>query len=332
MRPRPCARPSSQPHIAPTGLSLGEWIEEWLALKGRSLKARTHERYSQLLKLHIVPTLGDRPLQGLTSRDIDKLYGGLGLAPGSQVLLHVVLKACLGSAVRKRLLPHNPVEDAEKPRGSDEEAVTVLDEDQLGQLVQAFKGRALYPIVATAALTGMRRNEILALRWQDVDLDKRTITVRWNLEETKAFGRRVVTPKSKRGFRTFEIDHDLAALLRSERPSVDVSLMPEALVFPCPGSLTQQRAAKCTGARFMAQAKALGFPIRFHDLRASHEVALLDRGVPVHVVAARCGHDPAMLKVYAKRTKKADKSAAIGALGLLGPKLGPVLVSSGSTD
>jgi integrase len=69
---------------------------------------------------------------------------------------------------------------------------------------------------------------------------------------------------------------------------------------------------------FVRKAKALGFKgLRFHDLRGSHETALLDRGVPVHVVAARRGHDPAvLLRNYAKRTKKADTSAAavIGAL------------------
>ena len=87
--------------------------------------------------------------------------------------------------------------------------------------------------------------------------------------------------------------------------------------------------AKPRGARniskvFARRAKVPGFPgFRFHDLRATHETLLLDAGVPVHVVAARCGHDPAvLLRVYARRTKKADTSAAaiIGAMseGVLG--------------
>ena len=74
----------------------------------------------------------------------------------------------------------------------------------------------------------------------------------------------------------------------------------------------------------MRKARKLGFPkLRFHDLRGSHETILLDQGVPVHVVAARCGHDPAiLLRTYAKSTRKADTSAAavIGSLskGILG--------------
>jgi integrase len=62
---------------------------------------------------------------------------------------------------------------------------------------------------------------------------------------------------------------------------------------------------------FAKKAKKLGFKLRFHDLRGTHETLLLDRGVPVHVVAARCGHDPAvLLRNYAKRNAKADESAA----------------------
>jgi len=62
---------------------------------------------------------------------------------------------------------------------------------------------------------------------------------------------------------------------------------------------------------FRDHADKLGFPIRFHDLRGTHETILLDKGVPVHTVAKRCGHDPAMLlRVYAKRTRKSDANAA----------------------
>src|SRR5262249_32075853 len=106
-----------------------------------------------------------------------------------------------------------------------------------------------------------------------------------------------------------------------DRVDVDLSLIQlpdDALFFPSlnvhgdePTFTTPRRPRNVT-KEFVRKAKALGFPrLRFHDLRASHETALLDAGVPIHVVAARCGHDPAvMLRVYAKRTKKADTTAA----------------------
>jgi integrase len=109
--------------------------------------------------------------------------------------------------------------------------------------------------------------------------------------------------------------------------TVDLSLVKlpaGALIFPTPGDLTKPRNPRAVTKEFARMAKTLGFrKLRFHDLRGTHETMLLDRGVPAHVVAARCGHDPAvMLRSYAKRTRKADVSAAavIGAIakGTLG--------------
>jgi integrase len=89
---------------------------------------------------------------------------------------------------------------------------------------------------------------------------------------------------------------------------------------PGPGedfSFTKLRNPATLTVEFTKRARQRGFDLRFHDLRGTHETLLLDAGVPVHVVAARCGHDPAvLLRSYAKRTRKADTSAAavIGAL------------------
>lgn len=321
-------------HVPPSKLTLGNWITDWLSLKERSLKARTVERYREILKLHVEPALGSVALQKLSARDIDKLYGGVALAPSTAQLLHIILKSCLAGAVKKKLIPTNPAADAEKPAGETEPNEVILDEEQLGQLVKGFKEHSLYPIVATAALTGMRRNELLALRWVDVDLEAATITVSRNVEDTKAHGRRIITPKTKRGFRTFQIDQSLVNLLRMERAralrlvagipdgaEVDLSLigLPDgALCFPAVGvDLTAIRSPDGVTTDFSSRARQLFKGVSLHDLRASHETALLDRGVPIHVVAKRCGHDPAtLLRRYARRTKKADAAAA-DAIGTL---------------
>jgi integrase len=160
-------------------------------------------------------------------------------------------------------------------------------------------------------------------------------------------------PKREQHKRTIQIDDALVRLLLSVREQhlrlvagvpdgaqVDLSLikLPEgALMFPSPSGrevdLTKLRNTNRITDRFQTHARKFYPGLRFHDLRGSHETALLDAGVPVHVVAARCGHDPAtLLRSYAKRTKKADTSAAdiiasmTKALNDLGPKLGPVLV------
>jgi integrase len=185
-------------------------------------------------------------------------------------------------------------------------------------LVKGFIGHSLYPIVAVAAFTGARRGEILALRWADIDLDRRTISITRSIEQTKVHGRRVKGPKKAKHARTLEIDADLCELLRNERAkhkaliagcagtTVDLSLIKlpaDALAFPAIGDdLTALRSPKAVSMMFRKKANGLGFKLRFHDLRGTHETILLDKGVPVHTVAARCGHDAGeLLRTYARR-------------------------------
>jgi integrase len=205
-----------------------------------------------------------------------------------------------------------------------------LDEAELAAVVTGFKGSPLYPIVAVAAFTGARLREITALQWTDISFEKKTLKISRAVEETKTHGRKIKGPKTERGERTIELDDGLIGMLAHEREKhlrlvagigegadVDLSLikLPDgALVFPGGGAtnLTKLRDGRAVSRRFKARVRKLGFPkLRFHDLRGSHETILLDKGVPVHVVAARCGHDPAvLLRIYAKRTKKADATAA----------------------
>ena len=328
-------------HVAPDKLSLAAWVDRWVALQRRGedtgrgkrglVNARTIERYEELLRLHVVPTLGNRPLQRISANEIDELYTQLETRLSTRTVHHVhtVFGACLNAAVRKGLLVVSPASKAEAPVPGESDAGQVLDQDQLTALLNGFRGSVLYPIVAVAAFTGARRNEILALRWTDFDHARSTLTIARSLEETKAHGRRFREPKTRRGNRSIAIDDGLSGLLSAEREKylrlaagvadtadVDLSLVKlpaGALIFPSPGAdITCPRDARSVTKVFSRSAAKLGFPdLRFHDLRGTHETLLLDAGVPVHVVAARCGHDPAiLLRTYARRTKKADTSAA----------------------
>ena len=334
--------------------TLAEWIAHWLSIgapgkKRKAVGRKTLERYGELMRVHVVPALGHRRLQKLQSTEIDALYTQLAEKISARTAHHVhnVLGSSLRTAVRTRKLARNPMADVIKvPSPGEADHGIALEADQLRALVQGFRGSVLFPIVAVAAFTGARRGEILALRWEDFDANARTLRIERAVEETEEHGLQLKGPKTERGKRTIEIDNDLVALLVAERErhlrivagvpdsaTVDLSLVklpPDALMFPCPPthgeafSFTKLRSPKDVTDRFRSVATKLGFAgLRLHDLRGTHETLLLDAGVPVHVVAARCGHDPAvLLRSYAKRTRKADRSAAgvIGSLsrGILG--------------
>jgi integrase len=327
-------------HIAPDRMTFKDWAELWIALgapsrKKRPPRQRSIERYDELLRVHVLPKIGSKRLQAVTGTDIDALYQKIEseISPRTQRHVHSVLNACLSAAVRTGKLSSSPMDRVQKvpDAGDDDELGQALDEQQLSTLVQGFRHSALFPIVAIAAYTGARRGEILALRWTDFDPDAKTLRIERAVEETKEHGRIIKPPKTRRGIRTNVIDDNLSKLLLGLRDKhlrlvagvpddteVDTSLvkLPEgALMFPSfvgDFDLTKLRDGHAVSREFSRQARKRGFKdLTFKDLRSTHETILLDKGVPVHVVAKRCGHDPAvLLRTYAKRTKKADTAAS----------------------
>jgi integrase len=353
-------------HVDPSKITVGEWIVQWIAAgapgrKKKKVSQRTLERYEQLLLTHVKPVLGARPLQQLKAPEIDKLYAKMAaaaeIAPRTQHHVHVVFGALLATAARKGLIVANPmlrveqvpdpepqISDDEMADDTDDDIGEGLDEKQLAALIAGFKQSPHFSVVALAAATGARRNELLALRWTDLDPDKKTLRIERAWEQTKKFGLRLKPPKTKRGFRTIELDDGMINILLAERQSyqriqagipvgagVDLSLVrlpAKALMFPdvLEGDFTAPRNPRNFSKEFARRAGLLGFgATRFHDLRGIHSTALLDSGIPVHIVAQRIGDDPATLLrnyVKRKRTKEADASlsSVIGSLaaGFLG--------------
>jgi integrase len=180
-------------HVGPDKITFSQWKDQWIAIgapgrKRAKVGRRSLERYEQLLRVHVVPTLGERPLQQLQPGEIDTLYCGFEgkIAPMTARHVRSVLNACLGTAARKGLITSNPIARAEKiPTAGESDHGIALNEDGLRTVLDGFKESVLYPIVVVAALTAARRGEILALLWTDLDVANKTLRVERAFEQTK---------------------------------------------------------------------------------------------------------------------------------------------------
>jgi integrase len=196
-------------HVDPTRLSVKQWLEQWLETVRTEVSPKTHERYGEIARNFLVPALGNYALTKLVPSHIQNAYnrwaiGGRldgkpgALAPQTRRHIHRILRTALARAVEQQLLARNPADVFKKrlPKVERRELVT-LTADQSAQLLEAIAHSRVYWPVLLALSTGMRRGEILAVRWKNVDLELGTLRVVESLEQTKT-SIRFKAPKSGR--------------------------------------------------------------------------------------------------------------------------------------
>ena len=173
-------------------MTIGAWLEQWIQEARHTVSPKTHERYSEIVHKHLVPALGVLPLAKLAPVHIQGFYsdaltsgrldGKGGLSPQTVVHFDRVLHLALKRARSLRLIAVNPAEDVERPQVERREMQT-LDDDQGAQLLAAAATTRLYVPIVLAVATGLRRGELLALRWQDIDLKMGVVQVVRSLEQ-----------------------------------------------------------------------------------------------------------------------------------------------------
>ncbi|MBV9201241.1 MAG: site-specific integrase [Alphaproteobacteria bacterium] len=311
--------------IDPLKTTLSEFLDRWEGWAATQVSAKTLERYKDLLTHHVRPHLRGRPVQKLRTVDFAELYGklqspkpdGAGLAPRTVGHVHRLLHRVFGHAVKWSVIGANPVTAAEPPRVQRRE-IDILDPDQIRAVLHALRGHRLYPVVVIALATGMRRGEIVALRWADIDLDGGKIRVERSLEETKA-GLAFKEPKTKAGRRTVGIPPSVAAELRSHRRRQQEQRLAlglggaaaDDLVLPRPdGGVWPPDRLSSNWAKAV---RSMKLPrVTFHALRHTHVSQLIAAGLDVVTVSRRIGHsNPTItLSVYAHLFGNTDDRAA----------------------
>ncbi|MDP9363743.1 MAG: site-specific integrase [Chloroflexota bacterium] len=279
-------------------LTVRDFFDRWLEAVAPTLRPSTARRYRDVARLHIVGVIGNLRLVKLSSADVQRLYAnrlGSGLSPTSVNHIHAILHRALDQAVRWGLLLRNVTDTIDPPRRSSPE-MKAWDARQAATVLATAAGDDLEALWRLGLLTGMRRGEILGLRWADVDIDAGALSVRRTLSrgtssrlemgepKTAAGRRRVALPvsvvESLRRHRVRQLEHRLAA-----GPAFE----DQDLVFPngTGGPLHPNSLA----LRFRRLTERAGAPaIRFHDLRHTCATLLLAEGVHPKVVQERLGH------------------------------------------
>jgi integrase len=314
-------------YVEGSKLTVGQYLLDRLAQweTGKKISHKTAERYRELINNQIIPHLGDRRLQKLKAIDIEGWHNALvasGRKDGKGRLsnrtighAHRVLSKALKEATRFDLVVKNVAATEKPPKVDDDEEIQIICEQRLGELLVKLRGRAIYPKAITSLFAGLRRGELLALRWRHVDLDHKLLRVREALEETKNHGVQVKVPKSKAGRREITLPDIVVGALRDHRRAqLELrvrlglgKLTVDDLLFPTlNGSLPSPRAFS---AEWADVAASIGMPdITFHALRHTHASQLID----VVTISKRLGHsNPNItLRIYAHLFRQKDDKAA----------------------
>ena len=201
----------------PSNLTVNEYVRQWLD-NALGLSPKTMERYRELSDRQIIPHLGDVKIQKLRPEHLEQWHAALlreGLSARTVGHAHKVLGAALKRAVENGTLSRNVAAIRKAPKVEQEE-IEILTPDEVKAVLDGLIGHALHPIASLALATGMRRGELLALQWSDIDLDRGILRVERSVEETKA-GLRIKSPKTKRGRRNLGLSPDAVAMLREHR-------------------------------------------------------------------------------------------------------------------
>ena len=302
--------------------TVGEWMEVWFQDYAKiKVRPSSHQTYQGYIHNHIRPNIGDIPLEKLTSLDLQKFYKKLlaqgrvdrveakgqpkGLSAKTVRNIHQILSSALKLAQGQRLILANPAEGCALPRVEHQEMKN-LTTVQLASFFREARDSGVFELYYLELATGLRRGELLGLKWEDIDLERGDLRVRRQVFRIN--GEVVEAPlKTKNAYRTLPLAEDTVSVLREQRKKVGNSHW----VFPSPnGGPISPDSVLHMLHRVLKRA---GLPkVRFHDLRHTFATLALQNGVDVKTVSGMLGHFSAgfTLDTYAHITSAAQRQAA----------------------
>ena len=285
------------------------------------LRPSTYKTSQGFLKNHIKPQIGSIPLAELTSLDLQRFYKHLldggrvdrietkkkpkGLAPKTVRNIHQMIGSAYNLAMEQRLVTKNPTQGCALPKVEHKEMRT-LTSDQLSAFFQEARDSGVFALYYIDLTTGLRRGELLGLKWSDIDLEKGDLRVQRQIGRID--GKIIEMPlKTKNAYRTLPLSADAISVLMQQRRKTGNS----EWVFPSPtGGPMSPDSVLHMLHRVLKRA---GLPkVRFHDLRHTFATLALQNGVDIKTVSGMLGHFSAgfTLDTYAHVTTSAKREAA----------------------
>ena len=300
------------------------WVRTWYEVYAEPrIRPNTREYYTNYIENHIVPGIGKIMLDKLTTIQIQRFYNNLqkngrvqrkgypelkdkSLSPRVVRGVHTLLSNCLDQAVAERLILSNPAQGCKLPRLEKKE-MRILPQEKIGMYLAEAERRGLLAAFYLELTTGLRRGELLALLWTDLDVDARTISVTKQVNRIK--GELVVSPpKTQNSVRTLAIPQQAVELLVEEHKKHPGN----PYMFPSPktGTMYDPDAFRRTHDKIL---KAIGAEhVRFHDMRHLFATLSLKSGVDVKTLSGMLGHYSSgfTLDTYTHITDKMQQEAA----------------------
>lgn len=305
-------------YVPPTKLTYGEYLVKWLEQKEKleKLKISTIETHQQRINSYIKPELGHYEIQKITLQIINAFYTKLAgkLSAHTVHKVHAIINNSMKFAKRDGLIIFNPAADALLPKFitkqkqalSSAEITKLLAAAMIYQRKKTTQTKNAYPLIALGINTGMRRGELAALQWSDVDLNSKAITIKHSLIELNNGKCRLETPKTESSLRTIYISDKMADMLSKHREKAT-----GLYVFPAKGKPNVPMSPNNICRFFRTIVKQAGLKCGIHILRHSHITQLLENGINLKTIQDRAGHSNIATTIgYCSPSKEKDKEAA----------------------
>lgn len=275
--------------------SLGAYLDSWLADDVKLNRTpKTYEEYEGTVRLYIKPLIGHHKLVKITGAILQQWQGKMardGHSDNTRLKALRVLRNALNKAVKLLLIPSNPMAAVDKPKIHRKEVIP-LEPEQCVALFEACKAHRLGDLIVLAALTGLRKGELLALDWSAVNLRENVLTVRRSLEEAQG-KQRIKVPKTAAGRRVVTLSREAVEALERRKVKAEAEGLSttKGLVFPnTDGNFMWASNFRRQVWVKIRAAAGISDSVVFHDLRHTQASLMLAAGVDLKVIQKRLGH------------------------------------------